>query len=36
MVGMGLRLAQEMGAHRKRRYGPTPTVEGELMKRAFW
>ncbi|KAI0682881.1 fungal-specific transcription factor domain-containing protein [Cytidiella melzeri] len=36
VVGHGLRIAQEMGAHRKKRYARKPTVEGELMKRAFW
>lgn len=36
IVGLGLRTAQELGAHRRRRYSSTPTVEGELMKRAFW
>ncbi|GJE89783.1 Zn(II)2Cys6 transcription factor [Phanerochaete sordida] len=35
-IGYGLRLAQDMGAHRKRSYGNSPTIEGELMKRAFW
>ncbi|TFK84862.1 hypothetical protein K466DRAFT_495789 [Polyporus arcularius HHB13444] len=36
VIGLGLRLAQDMGAHRKKVYNTTPTVEGELMKRAFW
>ncbi len=31
---MGLRLAQDIGAHR-RRNGP-PTVESEMLKKAFW
>ena len=35
-VGHGLRLAQDMGAHRRRAYPTKPTIEGELMKRAFW
>ncbi|KAF8143483.1 fungal-specific transcription factor domain-containing protein [Mycena galopus ATCC 62051] len=34
LVGIGLRLAQDVGAHR-RKDGP-PTVESELWKRAFW
>uniref|UniRef100_A0A0W0EU63 Transcription factor domain-containing protein n=1 Tax=Moniliophthora roreri TaxID=221103 RepID=A0A0W0EU63_MONRR len=33
MVGIGLRMAQQMGAHRRRE---THTVEDELVKRAFW
>ncbi|KIP05403.1 hypothetical protein PHLGIDRAFT_92206, partial [Phlebiopsis gigantea 11061_1 CR5-6] len=35
-VGLGIRLAQDMGAHRRRSYGTKHTVEGELMRRAFW
>ncbi|KAK7043156.1 Gypsy retrotransposon integrase-like protein 1 [Paramarasmius palmivorus] len=35
IIGTGIRVAQEMGAHR-RRLSTTPTVEGEQMKRAFW
>ncbi|KAK7024381.1 Gypsy retrotransposon integrase-like protein 1 [Paramarasmius palmivorus] len=35
MVGMGIRLAQDIGAHR-RRISTELTVEDELMKRAFW
>jgi hypothetical protein len=35
-IGLGLRLAQDMGAHRRKSYGDKPTVDGELMKRAFW
>ncbi|KXN90781.1 hypothetical protein AN958_03435 [Leucoagaricus sp. SymC.cos] len=36
-VGMALRLAQEVGAHRRRlQSGHTPTAEDELWKRAFW
>ncbi|KAF8142796.1 fungal-specific transcription factor domain-containing protein [Mycena galopus ATCC 62051] len=34
LIGIGLRLAQDVGAHR-RKDGP-PTVESELWKRAFW
>ncbi|KAJ6492202.1 fungal-specific transcription factor domain-containing protein [Mycena sanguinolenta] len=36
LVGVGLRLAQDLGMHRSK--GPTgvPTVEGELHKRAYW
>ncbi|KAH8080269.1 fungal-specific transcription factor domain-containing protein [Cristinia sonorae] len=35
-VSIGLRKAQDIGAHRKSVYGPVPTVEGELWKRAYW
>lgn len=36
MVGIGIRLAQDVGAHRRKtRSGPF-TVEDELWKRAFW
>ncbi|KAJ2936610.1 hypothetical protein H1R20_g483, partial [Candolleomyces eurysporus] len=36
MVGIGIRLAQDVGAHRRKtRSGPL-TVEDELWKRAFW
>ncbi|KAH9025469.1 fungal-specific transcription factor domain-containing protein [Lactarius pseudohatsudake] len=36
MVGIGLRLAQDVGAHRRRSPNARPTVEDELWKRAFW
>ncbi|KAI0697711.1 fungal-specific transcription factor domain-containing protein [Cerioporus squamosus] len=36
VIGLGLRMAQDMGAHRKKMYNTRPTVEDELMKRAFW
>ncbi|EKM58715.1 uncharacterized protein PHACADRAFT_253207 [Phanerochaete carnosa HHB-10118-sp] len=36
VVGHGLRIAQDLGAHRRMAYGPVPTVDGELRKRAFW
>ncbi|KAJ7450938.1 fungal-specific transcription factor domain-containing protein [Mycena galericulata] len=35
LIGMGIRAAQEVGAHR-RQPGTRPTVESELWKRAFW
>ncbi|KAJ7749389.1 fungal-specific transcription factor domain-containing protein [Mycena metata] len=35
-VGLGLRLAQDIGAHRDQNFGTRPTVTGELWKRAFW
>ncbi|KAI0248861.1 hypothetical protein BJV78DRAFT_1363240 [Lactifluus subvellereus] len=36
MVGVGLRLAQDVGAHRRQLHHGPPTVEDELWKRAFW
>ena len=36
IAGIGLRLAQDIGAHRKKVYGDAPTAEDELFKRAFW
>ena len=36
LIGIGLRLAQARGAHRKKVYDCGPTVETELLKRAFW
>ncbi|KAI9429440.1 fungal-specific transcription factor domain-containing protein [Lactarius psammicola] len=36
MVGIGLRLAQDVGAHRRQPPNARPTVEDELWKRAFW
>ncbi|KAI0309699.1 fungal-specific transcription factor domain-containing protein [Amylostereum chailletii] len=36
LCGIGIRLAQDVGAHRRKVYSPTPTVEDELWKRAFW
>ncbi|KAG1887099.1 fungal-specific transcription factor domain-containing protein [Suillus subluteus] len=36
IVGIGIRLAQDVGAHRRKAYGRKPTVEEELWKRAFW
>ncbi|THH00007.1 hypothetical protein EW026_g2467 [Hermanssonia centrifuga] len=35
-IGMGIRLAQDVGAHRRKVYGSVLTVEEELWKRAFW
>ena len=35
-VGIGLRLIQDVGTHRKKVYESTPTVSGELWKRVFW
>jgi hypothetical protein len=36
MAGIGIRLAQEVGCHRRKMYASTLTVEDELWKRAFW
>ncbi|KAI0035838.1 fungal-specific transcription factor domain-containing protein [Vararia minispora EC-137] len=36
LCGIGIRLAQDIGAHRKNVYNDKPTVEDELYKRAFW
>lgn len=36
MVGIGIRLAQDVGAHRRRTQNGELTVEDELWKRAFW
>ncbi|KAL4064599.1 fungal-specific transcription factor domain-containing protein [Scleroderma citrinum] len=36
IVGVGIRFAQDVGAHRRKVYNSTLTVEGELWKRAFW
>ncbi|KAF8839740.1 hypothetical protein BDN67DRAFT_904930 [Paxillus ammoniavirescens] len=36
IVGIGIRLAQDVGAHRRKAYSSKLSVEGELWKRAFW
>lgn len=36
MVGIGIRMGQDIGAHRRKQYPSSPTVAGELQKRAFW
>ena len=36
VIGVSIRLAQDVGAHRKKVYNPTRTVEEERWKRAFW
>ncbi|KAJ7118356.1 fungal-specific transcription factor domain-containing protein [Mycena epipterygia] len=36
LVGVGLRLAQDAGAHRRSTHLEEPSVERELWKRAFW
>ncbi|KAA1476287.1 hypothetical protein DENSPDRAFT_853569 [Dentipellis sp. KUC8613] len=36
VAGIGIRLAQDVGAHRRKVYNRARTVEDELWKRAFW
>ncbi|KAJ7141995.1 fungal-specific transcription factor domain-containing protein [Mycena filopes] len=36
VVGAGIRVAQDKGAHREKCFGPRPTLEGELWRRNFW
>ncbi|KAJ7131066.1 fungal-specific transcription factor domain-containing protein [Mycena epipterygia] len=36
LVGIGLRLAQDAGAHLRTAHAEAPTVERELWKRSFW
>ena len=36
LLGNGVRLAQDVGAHRKIPGQTRPTVQSELWKRAFW
>lgn len=36
MIGIGIRLAQDVGAHRRKVYNAPVSVESELWKRAFW
>ncbi|KAJ6522868.1 fungal-specific transcription factor domain-containing protein [Mycena capillaripes] len=36
LIGLGLRLAQDIGCHRRCAHIEVPSVEGELYKRAFW
>ncbi|KAJ7471657.1 fungal-specific transcription factor domain-containing protein [Mycena galericulata] len=36
LIGVGIRLAQDVGAHRRTSHVEHPSVERELWKRAFW
>ncbi|KAJ7749827.1 fungal-specific transcription factor domain-containing protein [Mycena maculata] len=36
LIGVGIRLAQDVGAHRRTPDHDSPSVERELWKRAFW
>ena len=36
MVGFGIRLAQDVGVHRRKVHQHVPTAEDEQWKRGFW
>ncbi|KAJ6479497.1 fungal-specific transcription factor domain-containing protein [Mycena vitilis] len=36
LIGLGIRLAQDVGVHRAAEPGVRPTLESELWKRGFW
>ncbi|PIL25446.1 transcription factor [Ganoderma sinense ZZ0214-1] len=36
VIGAGIRMALDVGAHRKKMYSPRPTVDEELWRRSFW
>lgn len=36
IVGIGIRMAIDVGAHRRKVYGKVSSVEAELWRRAFW
>ena len=36
MIGIGIRVAQDVGAHRRKYATQDLTIEDELWKRAFW
>ena len=36
LAGIGIRLAQDVGVHRRKVHGHTLTIDDELWKRAFW
>ncbi|KAJ7758453.1 fungal-specific transcription factor domain-containing protein, partial [Mycena maculata] len=36
LIGLGIRLAQDVGAHRAGSSAAKPTIESELWKRGFW
>ncbi|EJF59336.1 hypothetical protein DICSQDRAFT_65175 [Dichomitus squalens LYAD-421 SS1] len=35
-IGIGVRMGVDIGAHRKKMYGAIPTIEEEMIRRAFW
>lgn len=36
LAGIGLRVMQNVGAHREKVYGQSPSVTDELRRRSFW
>jgi hypothetical protein len=36
LLGMGIRLAQDAGVHKRKAYNKMPTPDEELYKRCFW
>ena len=36
VIGAGIRIAIDVGAHRKTMYSSTPSMEDEVWRRAFW
>lgn len=36
IIGIGLRLAQDVGVHRRKTHVAPTSIEDELWKRAFW
>jgi len=36
LINKGVRLCQDVGAHRNKAYSNTPNLVDELWKRAFW
>ena len=36
MIGVGVQMAQDVGAHRRKRGVEAGSIEDELWKRAFW
>ncbi|KAI0656643.1 fungal-specific transcription factor domain-containing protein [Cubamyces menziesii] len=36
LIGLGIRMVQDVGAHRQKTYNALSRPEGELWKRAFW
>jgi hypothetical protein len=36
MIGIGIRLGQDVGAHRRKVYNAATAIEDEQWKRVFW
>jgi hypothetical protein len=36
MIGVGIRLIQDVGRHRKKMYSTLDAIEAEQWRRAFW